>query len=113
MAENTSYPTINTSGPEKEGARESLILNRFERIVEAWAAEAGGHGGLRHPPHIFFFVGGCASVEFHAFNLAVCMTNFVAAGCHLKDRNLTHVSFYSQLQTFWLYLLREFVWVVT
>ena len=69
-------------------------------------------GGLSTLP-TFFFGGGCASVEFHAFNLAVCVTNFVAAGSHLKDWNLTHVSFYRQLQTFWLDLFRRFVLVIT
>ena len=64
MAENTSYPTINTSGPEKEGAHESLILNRFERIVEAWAAEAGGHGGLGTLPIFFSLWGAVHQLSF-------------------------------------------------
>ena len=42
------------------------------------------------------------SVGFPAFNFVVCVTNFAAADFHLKDRSLTHVSFYKQLQTSWL-----------
>ena len=47
-----------------------------------------------------------------AFNFVACMTNFVAAGSHLKDRSLTHVSFYRQLQTSWVDMFRQFVWIV-
>ena len=40
------------------------------------------------------------------------MTNFVVAGSHSKHRHLNHVSFYRQLQTSWLDLFTQFVWVV-
>ena len=44
------------------------------------------------------------SVGSPAFNFAVCVTNFVAAGSHFKNRSLTHVSFYRQLHTFSRYV---------
>ena len=47
------------------------------------------------------------SVGFPAFNFAVCVTNFVAAGFHLKSRSPTHVSFHRQLQTSRLDLFRQ------
>ena len=52
------------------------------------------------------------SVGFPPFTFVVCVTNFVAAGFHLKDRSLTHLSLYRQLQTSWLDMFRQFVWVV-
>ena len=37
---------------------------------------------------------------------------FVSAGSHLKNRRLTHVLFYRQLQTCWLDMFKQFVWAV-
>ena len=52
------------------------------------------------------------SVGFPAFSFAVCVTNFVAAGFHLKNRSQTNISFNRQLQTSWLDTFRQFVWFV-
>ena len=49
---------------------------------------------------------------FPAFNVAECMTNFVVTPSHLKNTSLTHVSFYRQLQTSWLDLLRQ-LWLIS
>ena len=38
--------------------------------------------------------------------------NFVGASSLLENRSLTHVSFYRQLQTFWLDMFTQFIWVV-
>ena len=47
-----------------------------------------------------------------AFNFAVCLTNnFVVAGSHLENKGLAHVSWHWQLQTSWLNMFRQFVWV--
>ena len=66
-----------------------------------------------------------SSVGFPAFNFAVCVPNFVAATSHYdrkkqknkkqnktKNRGLTFASSYRYLQSSWLHLLRQFVWVV-
>ena len=52
------------------------------------------------------------SAGFLAFNIAICITNFVAAGSHLNNRSVTHVSFYRQVQTSWLNMFKQFAWVV-
>ena len=52
------------------------------------------------------------SVGFPAFNFPACVINFVVASFHLKYRSVPRVSFYRQLQTSWLDMFRQFVWVV-